>query len=94
MLELIVGNTYRGKRPAHSCGHVNDQQILWISACKTLVQYDSPSVRAGCRYPQVTVGKFLKWAGEDITDTCGRDWEYWESYLLQKRLNKEAKRAK
>lgn len=32
------------------------------------VQYDSPSLKPGKKYPTVTLAKFLKWAGKDITD--------------------------
>lgn len=32
------------------------------------VQYDSPSVKDGKKYPTITMTKFLKWAGKDVTD--------------------------
>lgn len=39
------------------------------------VQYDSPSVKPGKNYPTITLTKFLKWAGKDITDTMPKgEW--------------------
>ena len=67
-LELIVGHVYEAKRPK-SVGVfeplMNDRQIKWIYFDQ--VQYDSPSVAFGRKYPTVSKEAFLKWAGRDIT---------------------------
>ena len=95
MLTLTVGHTYRAKRPANAAGCVNDRQILWVSVCGTLVQYDGPAVRFGAYYPKITSGKFSEWAGEDVTrlyDEGGTAWETWKSYVLTKKINKAARK--
>jgi hypothetical protein len=63
---------------------LGDRQILW----KGLIydnkegfvdglQYDSPSVRNGRKYPKISVAKFLKWAEADITETMPKGkWRY------------------
>ena len=67
-LELIVGHVYEAKRP-RSVGLfeplMNDRQIKWISFNE--VQYDSPTVGLGRRYPRASKEAFLKWAARDIT---------------------------
>ena len=94
MLELVVGNTYRAKHPANAAGCVNDRQILWVSSCGTLVQYDGPAVRFGAHCPKVAAAKFIEWAGEDVTSLYpkGADWETWKSYVLTKKINKAARK--
>ena len=32
------------------------------------IQYDSPALKFGKKYPSITLTKFLKWAGKEITD--------------------------
>lgn len=79
-LELIVGHVYEGKRPAVvGWGGVNDRQIKWIGIAE--VQYDSPSVPDGRRYPKVTHAAFRKWAARDITDQMPKD--EWRTTTLQ-----------
>ena len=79
--DLEVGHTYRAKRPAPAGTIfdplVNDRQIRWIGF--ETVQYDSPSVAAGRRYPTVTIEAFLKWAARDVTDELpdNGDWADW-----------------
>ena len=67
-IELIVGHVYEAKRPK-SVGMfeplINDRQIKWIGFEE--VQYDSPTVGLGRRYPRVSKEAFLKWAARDIT---------------------------
>lgn len=70
--ELVAGNVYRAAKPART-GSVfnpvyNDRQILYINIDLDTVQYDSPTVRMNRHYPKVTVEKFLKWAGTDVTE--------------------------
>lgn len=67
-LELIAGHIYEAKRPA-AIGIINplinDRQIVWVGLLE--VQYDSPSVAMGRRFPRVTHEAFRKWAKRDIT---------------------------
>lgn len=53
-----------------------DRQILYISPFEETIQYDSPKVGFGSRYPVISVEKFLKWAAKDITDDLPpAEWE-------------------
>ena len=65
-LKIKTGHFYRAKNPV-KCddGGFNDRVVLWVSYSN--VQYDSPTVRQGRHYPTVTLEKFLKWAGKEIT---------------------------
>ncbi len=68
--DLIVGRCYEAKSPK-VIGiierFINDRQIVFINATQTQLQYDSPSVRNGAKYPTVTIEQFLKWAKRDVT---------------------------
>nr|DAI22418.1 MAG TPA: hypothetical protein [Caudoviricetes sp.] len=73
--DLKPGRVYSAKKPQIDwSGLLNDRQILWIGqdytkdGIKTCVQYDSPTVSPGRKYPTITAEKFLKWAAEDVTD--------------------------
>lgn len=37
------------------------------------VQYDSPSLKNGKKYPFISAAKFLKWAAEDVTEKMPKD---------------------
>lgn len=80
--DLKAGRVYRAKRPrvVHTLGgsYINDRQILSISPFEDTIQYDSPKVGFGSRYPVISVEKFLKWAAKDITDDLPPD--EWEEY--------------
>lgn len=69
-LSLVVGRVYRAKRPARTGSIIdpvwNDRMIIWIGEYD--VQYDSPAITLGRRYPRVSKEAFLKWAHSDITD--------------------------
>lgn len=70
-LELVVGATYRAKRPKNfttlSLRQVmNDRTITWMSRDGSQVQYDGPAVRAGRRYPTVSADTFREWASHRI----------------------------
>lgn len=69
--DLKVGRVYRAKRPrvVHTLGgsYINDRQILYISPFKETIQYDSPKVGFGSRYPVISVEKFLN---ENRTNTA------------------------
>lgn len=73
--DLIVGHVYEAKKKqTNFCREINDRQILWIGKefykdeYQEVIQYDSPTVRNGKRYPKVSVAEFLKWAKSDVTD--------------------------
>lgn len=55
--DLKVGRVYRAKRPrvVHTLGgsYINDRQILYISPFEETIQYDSPKVGFGSRYPVI-----------------------------------------
>lgn len=67
-LKLERGRTYRGQKPAcvPSCRLVNDRTVIYVGVDE--VQYDGPSVAPGRHYPRVPIGKFLEWAGHDLSD--------------------------
>ena len=79
--EIIVGHCYEAKRiRTNGYGEINDRQVLYISAGlfgDVTVQYDSPTIKDGRRYPSVTMEKFLKWAGRDVTKEMPKgDWRH------------------
>ena len=72
MTELVikVGRTYAAKRLS-VVGFpplVNDRQVIWMDSLGIELQYDSPTVGIGRKYPRVSVESFAKWAKEDVTD--------------------------
>ncbi len=74
-LPLIVGHTYRAKRPKamgwDSQGtFYNDRTILYIDRLGVNVQYDGPAVANGRHYPRVSVETFRKWAKTDLTEAA------------------------
>jgi hypothetical protein len=67
--EIVVGNYYRAKKPKKLFdGGYDDRRILYISQGQREVQYDSPTVGNGRRYPTITMERFLKWVGKQITE--------------------------
>lgn len=56
--DLKVGRVYRAKRPrvVHTLGgsYINDRQILSISPFEDTIQYDSPKVGFGSKYPIIS----------------------------------------
>lgn len=67
-VSLVVGRVYRAKKPK-GCSFpplCDDRQIKWIGGDQ--VQYDSPSVQNGRRYPTISRDKFLAWVDRDVTD--------------------------
>ncbi len=67
--DIQVGRVYRSKKPK-AIGIFDplydDRQILWIGS--TTLQYESPTVKIGRKYPTVDIDKFLKWGDRDVTD--------------------------
>lgn len=88
--DLVVGRVYRGKKPSRTGtlgDFVNDRQIVWLGV--TQLQYDSAAVRDGRDYPVMKIGKFLDWAGIDVTDIApDGDWCRWEDYVNSKKKAK------
>jgi hypothetical protein len=80
-MEIVRGRAYRAKKPRQAgFGYVNDRQVLWVG--ESTVQYDSPSMSNGRRYPSIDKEKFEKWAGTDVTDILPEgDWQTWAEYL-------------
>lgn len=68
--DLKRGHVYSAKKPQAGVFNqmVNDRQILHINLLEKIVQYDSPTIRIGRKYPKVSIDAFLKWADKDITD--------------------------
>lgn len=67
-MEFKVGCVYRAKKPS-TVGvfrYLNDRQILWMD--DVTIQYDSPAVGFGRKFPKVSREKFEKWAGSEVTD--------------------------
>lgn len=92
--DLKVGQVYRAKRPGQvgvllGQQYVNDRQIIWAGVEE--VQYDSPAVTDGRRYPRVTKEAFLKWASHTV-ELPTPDWMTWDEYQQTKaRTHKESK---
>jgi len=73
-IDLIQGHIYSAKK----------EKVLWtgefcdrmiIRLWDTTLQYDSPAIKDGRRFPIVEIEKFLLWAKEDVTDkTPKREW--------------------
>lgn len=64
--QLHVGGVYRAKRFREFMGETNDRTIVWISADKAHVQYDSDTVKIGRRLPVIPIDKFLGWAKFEV----------------------------
>lgn len=81
-VDIMPRRVYEAKRPAAASGFpplYNDRQVQWVSSDRTLVQYDSPTIRDGRRYPTTTMEKFLKWAGQDVTNIMpDGEWRSWK----------------
>ena len=72
--DIKVGHTYEAKKP-RGVFLLNDRQVLHISSMGTVVQYDSPTVPGARSYPRISMEKFLKWAGKDVTDVMPKgEW--------------------
>ncbi|WP_176331584.1 hypothetical protein [Burkholderia vietnamiensis] len=79
MTSFAPGQVWRAKRPSNSQGLVNDRLILRISPIMGTIQYDSPSVGFGRRYPSVTIDTFEKWAGREVSAELPKDeWQPWD----------------
>lgn len=83
--DLKPGNVYEAKHP-RSCKGMsdlvwNDRQIRWVGSGE--VCYDCPAVKPGKGYPVISVEKFIKWAGKDITEEMPEgEWRPCSGYPL------------
>jgi hypothetical protein len=84
-MDLIVNHVYRAKKPGHtSSGSVNDRMIIHMGP--STVQYDSPTVKNGGKYPSIPKEEFLAWAGENVTEGYPEgDWVRWFDYQQSKK---------
>lgn len=41
-----------------------------------MIQYDSPSIKNGKKYPSIAASKFLKWAAENVTEKMPVDGQW------------------
>lgn len=77
--DIKEGRVYAAKRP-RKVGEFfrpvwNDRQVCWISKDRSRVQYDSPAVRNGGKFPAVSMDEFLAFVGSDVTDKMPEgDW--------------------
>ncbi len=68
--QVKVGCTFAAKKPRTVnpfAPLLDDRQVLYVDHVDGIVQYDSPTVRRGAKYPKVSMDAFLRWAGEDVT---------------------------
>lgn len=82
-MNLQVGRVYRAKKPK-GCGFIDqlcDDRLIKYIGPRGEVQYDSPSVKTGKRYPVVTREKFIAWAARDVTDELPKG--EWAEYPLK-----------
>ena len=70
---LAVGQVWRAKKPKDVFGFFDDRQITYVSGEGDMVQYDSPTVRMGRRFPTTTRDRFERWAGKLVALPEG-DW--------------------
>lgn len=87
------GHIYRAKKPKayrrtiFDDAVVDDRQVLYVDAQR--VQFDSPRVRHGGRYPCIAPAKFEKWAGEDVTKQIPNGhWQLWDHYQKKKKAKR------
>ncbi|QRE00464.1 hypothetical protein [Burkholderia phage BCSR52] len=80
-----IGQVWRAKRPKPAGSlfspAINDRQIRWVSPLGTELQYDSPSVAPGRKYPRVSVEAFDRWAAREVTNELPEngDWASWNN---------------
>ena len=81
-MEIIRGHIYRAKRPKPAGGIFapvfNDRVVVYINPLSERVQYDSPTVRRGWKYPTTSRVQFETWAGSDVTEGYPDEgWAAW-----------------
>ena len=82
-MDIVRGHVYRAKRPkpVGFSEVFDDRQVLYVTDTK--VQYDSPTVRDGRKYPTIDHAKFTKWVGEDVTEGYPDGWAQWPVRVKQ-----------
>lgn len=70
--DILIGHVYEAKKPK-GIVFVDDRQVVYVSRVDDRVQYDSPYVSNGRRFPKMTMKRFLEWAGRDITNEMPKD---------------------
>lgn len=75
--DLKINHVYSANKQ-RKCGLFNqvwnDRMIIWLG--ESTLQYDSPTIRLGQNYPQITIEKFLDWTGNngrDVTNETPND---------------------
>lgn len=80
--DILPGRCYEAKKPlpiGFPSQLFNDRQVRWVNSFRTEVQYDSPTVADGRRLPVVSMARFLKWAGRDVTSIMPKSaWRKWQ----------------
>lgn len=77
--EIKVGNVYAAKKPTAAGlfdDRLNDRQVLWMDSGRSVLQYDSPTVKNGSHYKRMAVDAFAKWAHQDVTSVMPRGGEW------------------
>jgi len=68
--DIKPGRCFEAKRPKKYSTldgtFYDDRQVSWVSSDLSRIQYDSPTVRNGRRFPTTDMEKFLKWVGRDV----------------------------
>ena len=82
-MEIKTGRVYRAKKPEVTRGYYNDRQVIFVGVDK--VQYDSPAVHIGRRYPTISIEKFKEWAGEDVTEKLPAG--EWQRYVTKSQVD-------
>lgn len=65
--DLIERHIYSAKRPRRTVSGIYNDRLL-LRVLENSVQYDSPTVAFGRRFPVVSKEVFLKWAHKDVTE--------------------------
>ncbi len=88
--DLIRGHVYEAKRPRRTgFNFCNDRMLIYMGTYQ--VQYDSPVLQFGSKYPRVTIEKFLAWAGRDVTEeTPPKSWRDWNARKKTPRKKKSS----
>ena len=69
--DIKPGRCFEAKRPKKYATmdgtFYDDRQVSWVASDLSRVQYDSPTVRNGRKFPVTDMEKFLKWVGRDVS---------------------------
>lgn len=59
--DIQVGKVYIPKKRRYALAF-EDRLVVWINKDRTMIQYDSDTIRNGRHYPIISMERFLKWA--------------------------------